>query len=115
MANYEKFVQGQGWVLDVAEAREAFQNAHVVEGVLRWKSNGRVPPADCVQDFLAAGCQGFDVAKSTAARDADLTAFVAEYKRNQRPASAEELFEMRAAFGPGAVVVDVLSGRRTKL
>lgn len=24
MANYEKFVQGQGWVLDVAKAREGF-------------------------------------------------------------------------------------------
>jgi len=115
MANYEKFVQGQGWVLDVAKAREGFAQTHCQDGVLRWNSNGRVPPADCVQDFLDAGCQGFDVAKSTEARNADLIAFVQEYKRNQRPATGEELAEMRAAFGPGAVVVDVLSGRRTKL
>lgn len=29
--------------------------------------------------------------------------------------SAEEMFEMRAAFGPGATVVNVLTGKRTKL
>jgi hypothetical protein len=52
---------------------------------------------------------------SVAAREADDDKFFAEYRKNQRPLSGEELFEMRAAFGPGETVVDVISGRKTKL
>ena len=37
---------------------------------------------------------------------------ISEYKRNQTGPSAEEMFEMRAAFGPDVEVVDVISGRK---
>jgi len=40
---------------------------------------------------------------------------VDEYKRNQRPPSAEEMFEMRAAFGEGVTVVNIITGRKTQL
>ena len=88
-------------------------DATIVNGVVRWKSNGRVPFADCLEDAIAGGVAGIDLAACAAARDADTTAFLAEYRRNQ-PAepSAEERFEARAAFGEGVEVVDVLSGRR---
>ena len=39
----------------------------------------------------------------------------AEYRRNARPASAEELNEMRAAFGEGQTVVNILTGERYSL
>ena len=40
---------------------------------------------------------------------------VDEYKRNQQPPSAEELFEMRATFGEGTTVVNILTGSKTEL
>lgn len=43
----------------------------------------------------------------------DVQAILAEYceaRKNHKP-SAEEMFEMQAAFGPGAEVVDVITGQ----
>jgi len=40
---------------------------------------------------------------------------VAEYKKNQSAPSQEEIFEMRAAFGERAKVVDVISGQVIQL
>jgi hypothetical protein len=42
---------------------------------------------------------------------------IAEYTAFQKahPPTEEELADMRAAFGPGQEVVDVISGRRIKL
>ena len=45
--------------------------------------------------------------------------FIEEWKKNRANRSAEEIaeerYEMRAAFGPGETVVNVLTGERTKL
>jgi hypothetical protein len=80
-------------------------------GVLYWKSNGAVVPPEVFRD---AGLEASDV--QVAARKREGEAFAAEYRRMQ-PAqpSDEELAEMRAAFGTGVEVVDVISGRRTRL
>ncbi len=82
-------------------------------GIRRWKSNDQVPPSDCL---TAMGVTGPELARMEDVRDAELTNFLAEY-RAQQPAepSAEQLFEMRAAFGPGAQVVNVLTGRTVTL
>ena len=93
-------------------------NAHSYiewNGVLRWKSNDQVPPADVVE--LAAYVLNSDVAKPvnvancTKARDKDTQKVLAEYRRN-RPngPSAEERAEARAAMGPGVEMVDVITG-----
>jgi hypothetical protein len=116
MSCFTKFVEGK-WVLDVSKARAEFQKARVSgSGVVRWKSNDRVPPQDCLDEFAEAGCE-FNMVASVRAREADDREFFAEYRRQQasRQPSAEELFEMRAAFGEGAEVVDVITGRRIKL
>lgn len=52
-----------------------------------------------------------DVEATNKARDEEEEAFIAEYRKNARPMDAEMLWEMRAAFGPGATVVDVFTGR----
>lgn len=85
--------------------------ADVVEGVVRWKVNGSVPPADCRERLRAEGVQ-FDEAKSAAADKADFEALVAEYRSRPRDDSPEAQFERRAAFGAGQVIVDVISGHR---
>ena len=56
-----------------------------------------------------------DVEATNKARDEEEEAFLAEYRKNVRPMDAEMLWEMRAAFGPGATVVDVITGRKYHL
>lgn len=81
-------------------------------GILRWNANDAVVPPHVYKD---AGLEC--PADQRAAYEADLDVFLAEYRkaRENHVPSAEEMFEMRAAFGPGATVVDVITGRRTKL
>lgn len=50
-----------------------------------------------------------------AARTEENEKALEEYRRNQRKATAEELAEMRAAFGEGETVVDIITGRRYSL
>lgn len=88
---------------------ESFCEATVEDGVVRWKSSGRVPPADICALWAHLG-KPFDPEKSASARDAEFAAFAAEYRRHWRPPTDEERFEMRAA-GLSGPVVDVLAGR----
>lgn len=94
--------------------RQTFtSNAYTDDGrVWRWASNNAVVPLDAAADYGIP----VDAAAQAAARDAELTAFVASYKaarKNRRP-SAEERYELRAAFGPGQTVVNILTGERTR-
>ena len=50
-----------------------------------------------------------------AAREDEVSRSLAEYRRNARPASEEEPHEMRAAFGEGQTVVNILTGERYSL
>lgn len=78
-------------------------------GVIRWRSNDQVPPTACL---IKMGVHGAELARMEDVRDRELTAFLEEY-RAQQPAEPtdEERFEMRAAFGIGARIVNVLTGR----
>ena len=49
------------------------------------------------------------------AREEENAKFIDAYKKNTHEPSAEEMFEMRAAFGKGTKVVDVISGRTIQL
>jgi len=95
---------------------EMFERATVTNGVPRWNSNGQVPPLDILVAWHGAGLP-FDYTKSIAAREADTLAFVEKYRKSQRRRrpSAEEMAEMRAAFGRDTTVVNVITGRRTRL
>lgn len=81
-------------------------------GELRWLSNGAVVPLDI---FAEAGIAPPDAQE--AARKIEVDAFLAEYRRQRtgRSRSAEEFAEMRAAFGHGAKVVDVITGESVTL
>lgn len=86
--------------------------AYTTDGLVwRWTSNDAVVPLDAAADYGIP----VDQAAQRVARDAEIQAFVAAYRANPPQPSAEQLAEMRAAFGPGAVVVDVISGQRTQL
>lgn len=95
--------------------------------VMVWDSNDRVPHDDMV---VAAIQMGFDIDREECerVRDEQTAEFLVEYKRGQKDFArrvaagdpealeikAEQDYERRAAFGPGVVVVDVLTGKRTR-
>lgn len=56
-----------------------------------------------------------DSAATRAAREAEVKADLESYRAARRAPSAEEMAEMRAAFGEGATVVDVLTGEKIQL
>lgn len=83
------------------------------EGVAR-NCIGRV----LMDDLLEQLCMVTDrvnAEATKAVRAAEVKADIEEYRRTRRPPSAEELAEIRAAFGAGAVVVDVLTEEKIKL
>lgn len=86
-------------------------DATIRDGVIRWNSNDRVPPSEVVAVAVKIGLP-VDEAKSTAARNAEQAAFLAEYRANYKGPSAEERFEARAAFGPGHELVNIITGHK---
>ena len=82
-------------------------------GVAR-NSIGRVLMSDMLEK-LTYVTDKVSVEATMAAREDEVTRSLAEYRRNARPASAEELNEMRAAFGEGQTVVNILTGERYSL
>lgn len=82
------------------------------DGAAKWESNGSYLPIDVCEKLAFLGAKWLDV---------DATA----YKRKKQTAEAvrcvrqnetdEEIAEMRAAFGVGTEVVNVLTGRRLVL
>lgn len=49
------------------------------------------------------------------ARDIEVTKSINEYRKNCKKPSFEELAEMRAAFGKGTTVINVLTGEEVQL
>jgi len=99
-----------------AENQAAFTKGAVqdAQGIYRWATNGRIPFDDLLAD---AGLTVAQRQAHTIARDRENAIFAAEYRKAHanRPISAEQRAEMRAAFGTGTTVVNVMTGRRTKL
>lgn len=85
------------------------------DGVVRWNSNDRVPPQN-VLDLWAGHGKIFDMAASQAVRDAETTAFLEEYRRQQANLTPEQEAEiqagLRATHGPGKTIVNAVTGRK---
>ena len=56
-----------------------------------------------------------DSAATQAARAAEVEADLESYRASRKAPSAEEIAEMRAAFGAGTKVVDVITGKEIQL
>lgn len=88
------------------------------EGVGRWTASGQVLPGDTAAIMARLGlAPGLDQAATATARDAQTAEFVAAYRAALTVRTPEEIarheHELRAAFGPGETVVDVITGRET--
>ncbi len=85
--------------------------------VYRWTTNDRVPPADAILSYGIDKLPNFSKQAHDEARDAETQAFLADYRKrmeNWQP-SEEERCEMRAAYGAGAEVVNVITGKKYKI
>ena len=96
-------------------AVENFHNTFIKDGAVRWSSNGRCLPADCVRDLVDANLITVATAeRTTDMREIELIEFFQEYRQAQRNRSAEQIaeerFEARAAMGPGVRMVNIITG-----
>ena len=86
------------------------------DGVVRWTSNNRVMPRDCREILSHTVYRDlFNEDASRAAEEAETTAFLEAYRKSCKGPGEEEKAEMRAAFGTGTTVVDVITGERIRL
>ena len=92
----------------------ADKDTYVVDGVLRWSLNDRVPPLDILDLFAEFKPVEFDLDASCKALDEETSRFIAEYRERRANMTeeqlAEEAFERRAAFGEGQEVVNIITG-----
>lgn len=91
-------------------------DAYVKEGIVRWKSNDRVPPLE-EMEFWAFLEKPFDFDRSLSVQKEETKKSLEEYRMREqnRQLSDEERYEMTAAFGKGATIVNVLTGTTFKL
>ena len=85
------------------------------DGAAKWISSGNYLPADVVEKLTFAGADFFSAEVTAAKREAQTAAFLDSYRRNNKGPSEEEKAEMRAAFGEGTTVVNVITGKKTRL
>ena len=98
-----------------AEGRAS--GVRILDGVARWVSNNHVPPKDAVVYYGIDQLPGFDQDKTDWTREVDTDRFLSKYRaaNANRAYSAEETAEMVNAYGPGVEVVNVITGKRTRL
>ena len=97
--------------------RTFFSEVRMENGVYVWATNGRIPPNDAIVEYGIDKLPGFNQELHNQVRNEQTSSFLADYKekmKNHKP-SAEELYEMRAAFGPGATVVNIITGKKVRI
>lgn len=83
-------------------------------GAIRWKNNGNYLMDDYCEVLEYAGYP-FSREATKAERDSQVAEQLADYRANPPMMTDEEIEEMRAAFGNGTSVVDVISGQQILL
>ena len=102
---------------EIAKMQERADNDEIrtnMNGAAFWNSNGNYLPADAAE-VLSYTDFPFSLEETAKARDAQTAAFLENYQKNYTGPSEEEKAEMRAAFGSGSTVVDIISGERISL
>lgn len=78
-------------------------------GLLYWTSVNRLVPPFVFREDAFLECPPNQVAAYEKSVDEELSGYGTQ---SDREPSEEELFEMRAAFGPGKVIENVLTGQK---
>lgn len=93
-------------------------NVAVTNNIVRWISSNAIPFDDVLQELVNDGVITTEqMSLSSQQKKVEQAEFLAQYikARQKRGYSDEEMFEMRAAFGPGETVVDVFTGQTIRL
>ena len=95
-----------------------FERIIVKKGIVRWISSDNIPFDDMLAKFVAEGrITSKEAELSAEQRKIETALALKQYaERNKgRKLSDEERFEMRAAFGEGAEVVNIITGDTYKV
>jgi hypothetical protein len=98
-------------------ATESYQNeTYIIDGIIRWKSNNAIPPKGILDTWKELNLP-FDYAGSLKQLDIDTAKNIVNYVKSKKSHkySAEEMYEMRSAFGEGVMVTNVITGKSIKL
>lgn len=106
-ANAEKELKKMA--ADLAEGRITIDENGVARNCI-----GRILMSDAVEK-LAHLTDKVSIEATKAARAKETERTLADYRANSRGCSSEEKAEMRAAFGSGETVVNILTGERIRL
>lgn len=101
---------------ELAKVKEDLSSGRITideSGVAR-NCIGRVLMEDLLEKVLLITDKA-DAAATQAAYEAEIKADLEAYRVNKKPSCAEELDEMRAAFGEGTTIVDILTGEEIRL
>lgn len=95
--------------------KEADEKAIVEEdGAIRWIASGNYLPDDFCEKLEYAG-YAFSRTATREAKDRQVDESLKAYRSQKHTYSFEEMAEMRAAFGAGATVVDIFTGKAIAL
>ena len=84
------------------------------EGGAFWNMSGNYLPADCAE-ILSYTDFPFSLEATAKAREAQTAMQLEAYRKSYKEPGEEEKAEMRAAFGSGSTVVDIITGERIRL
>ena len=106
-------------LLPIAYMEKKYEDGEMTieNGVAVWKC-GNIVPLDCVAALLHSKYGNLiNTENHESAIDAEAEEVARRYRERMKNHvySEEELFEMRAAFGDGVEVVDVISGNKIRL
>jgi len=111
---------GEFWRKDaerrIAEIKQALNDGKITidENGVAKNCIGRALMDDMLE-ILEHATDKADREATRAARKAENEAFLEEYRKNYEGPTEEEKAEMRATFGEGETVVDILTGERISL
>lgn len=92
--------------------KEADEKAIVEEdGAIRWIASGNYLPDDFCEKLEYAG-YAFSRTATREAKDRQVDESLKAYRSQKHTYSFEEMAEMRAAFGEGQVIVDIITGEQ---
>ena len=123
MTRFQKEISGQlgeWWQnnakkeVEKAMAKASTEATVDENGVIRWNSNGGCIPDDYCEKLEYGGFE-FSREATREARELEDAEFIRQYKAFKCEPTEEQLAEMRATFGAGTKVVDIMSGREYQL
>lgn len=79
------------------------------DGAAKWRCNGSYIPDECVEHGIYGGLP-ISREATMLKRVEEIEKFAEEYKKQKHICTEEDINELRAAFGLGQKIVDVISG-----